>query len=197
MKIDQTIIKFMLNEAAVGVYAAAVKLSEIWYFIPNVICASLLPAIINAKKINDSSYIRRLRGLYILMIGIAMVISISATFFSHEIILLLFGSSYVGAVPSFQVYIWSTLPVFLMVPLMQYLIIENYSKIYFMATITGAFANIVLNIYLIPKYNILGSAYSTLISYFVPFVVFLFHFESRAHLFKIISNKYVKVNSSL
>ena len=50
MKIDQVMIKEMLDSEAVGQYAAAVKLSEAWYFIPMVIASSLFPAIINAKK---------------------------------------------------------------------------------------------------------------------------------------------------
>jgi O-antigen/teichoic acid export membrane protein len=50
MKIDQVMIKEMLDSEAVGQYAAAVRMSEVWYFIPVVISSSLFPAIINAKK---------------------------------------------------------------------------------------------------------------------------------------------------
>jgi len=50
MKIDQVMIKEMLNAEAVGQYAAAVRLSETWYFIPMAISSSLFPAILNAKK---------------------------------------------------------------------------------------------------------------------------------------------------
>ena len=41
MKIDQVMIKEMLDSEAVGQYAAAVRLSEAWYFIPVVVSASL------------------------------------------------------------------------------------------------------------------------------------------------------------
>ena len=50
MDIDQVMIKNMLGNEQAGIYAVAVKLSEVWYFIPGIICASLFPAIINAKK---------------------------------------------------------------------------------------------------------------------------------------------------
>lgn len=60
MKIDQVMIKEMLNAEAVGQYAAAVRLSEAWYFIPMVIIPSLFPAIINAKKISEELYYTRI-----------------------------------------------------------------------------------------------------------------------------------------
>ncbi len=52
MKIDQIMIQNMLGSREVGQYAAAVRLSEVWYFIPMVISSSLFPAILNAKKIS-------------------------------------------------------------------------------------------------------------------------------------------------
>jgi len=53
MKIDQVMIKEMLGSEAVGQYAVAVRLSELWYFIPMIVVSSLFPAIINAKEISE------------------------------------------------------------------------------------------------------------------------------------------------
>jgi len=50
MKIDQVMLKEMLNTKSVGVYAAAVKLCEAWYFVPIAVMASLFPAVIKKKK---------------------------------------------------------------------------------------------------------------------------------------------------
>ena len=64
MKIDQVLIKNMLSDKEVGYYAAAVRISEAWYFVPMAICTSLFPAIINAKKVNEVLYYNRLQKLY-------------------------------------------------------------------------------------------------------------------------------------
>ena len=50
MKIDQVMLKEMLDAKAVGVYASAVKLCEAWYFVPTAVMASLFPAVIEARK---------------------------------------------------------------------------------------------------------------------------------------------------
>ncbi|MGQ9844375.1 MAG: flippase, partial [Spirochaetota bacterium] len=67
MKIDQVMIQEMMDAEAVGQYAAAVRISEAWYFIPMVVSSSLFPAIISAKAQNEELYYARLQKLYDLM----------------------------------------------------------------------------------------------------------------------------------
>lgn len=179
LDIDQIILKSMINTAAVGTYSVAVKLSEVWYFIPNIACASLFPAIINAKKTSEAQYITRLKSLYRLMIGLAVVIAIAVTVVSDWVIRFLFGHAYADAVYPLRIYIWSGVPIFFMAAIVQYLIVENYSKIYFVATVLGAAVNIGLNILFIPHYGIVGSAWATLISYCMPVFVILFNKKTR------------------
>ena len=72
MRIDQIIIKEMLGEYEVGIYSAAVRLSEGCYFIPMLITASLFPAILNGKKQSEELYKQRLQHLYTLMVWMAI-----------------------------------------------------------------------------------------------------------------------------
>jgi len=58
----------------VGLYAAAVRLSEAWYFIPMAITSSVFPAIVNAKKQSEELYYQRLQKLYDLMVWMAVAI---------------------------------------------------------------------------------------------------------------------------
>ena len=44
MKIDQIMLGQMVGDEAVGIYSAAVRVSEVWYFIPTTIVASVFPA---------------------------------------------------------------------------------------------------------------------------------------------------------
>ncbi|WP_213709177.1 flippase, partial [Klebsiella aerogenes] len=49
MRIDQIMIGNMIDDASVGIYSVAVKMVEIWYFVPIAIVSSLFPKIIKAK----------------------------------------------------------------------------------------------------------------------------------------------------
>ena|ERR1035437_6120580 len=173
LKIDQVMIKFYLKEASVGLYAVAVKLSEAWYFIPGIICASVFPAIINAKKTNEEIYSKRLEKLYIFLSGTALSIAIFITIFAPWIIKLLYGVEYLGSVQILQIYVWSGIGLFLSVGINKYFMTENNLKAIFAYNLSAVTANIILNIILIPKIGLNGAAWATLISYSIgPIIVF-------------------------
>jgi O-antigen/teichoic acid export membrane protein len=164
-KIDQVLIKKMLDSQSVGFYAAAVRLSEAWYFIPIAISNALFPAIVNAKSISNELYQSRLQKLYDILAWIAILIAVPVSFLSNEIIGLLYGSKYLPSAPILTIYIWAGVAVFLGVASSQFLVTENLTKISFYRTSIGMITNVLLNIVLIPIYGIVGSAVATLISY--------------------------------
>ncbi len=164
MKIDQIMIKEMLNTESVGKYAVAVRLSEAWYFIPIVISASLFPSIINSKLFNPAQYHIRLQKLYSLMVLIAYLIAIPMTFFSDFVVGILYGEAYSGAGSILMIYIWASVFVFLGVSSGKWYLNENLQRLSLYRTIFGLFLNVVLNYYLISTIGTNGAAISTLIS---------------------------------
>lgn len=167
MRIDQVMIAEMLDVKSVGEYAVAVKLSEVWNFIPMVVCASLLPALGNAKARDEKLYIKRLQYLYDLMVWIVMPIAIGMTFLSTDLVLFLYGREYEAAGPILSVYIWAGLATFLGIASSQFLTVENLLRLSMYRTLVGLVVNVGLNYVLIPIYGIGGAATSTLVSYFI------------------------------
>lgn len=165
MKIDQVMIKNMIGNEQTGIYAVASKLSEFWYFIPSAICASVFPALINAKKTSAELYKIRLKKLYSLMFWLSLLVAIFTTIFAHLIIYILFGNQYIEAVTTLRIYIWAGIGSSVTYALTYYLISENQTKVSAIATVVGAIINIIMNLILIPKYGINGAAFSSLISY--------------------------------
>ncbi len=166
MKIDQVMIKEMLGAKEVGLYAAAVKLSEAWYFIPMAIASSLFPAIINAKVYHKEVYYQRLQKLYDLMVWIAIAIALPTTFLSTLVVEFLYGKEYLGSSSVLIIHIWTAVFVFLGVASSKYLLAENFIKKTFYRTFIGALLNIIMNYYLIGIIGIQGAAISTLVSHF-------------------------------
>lgn len=173
-RVDQIMIKSFLGEVSVGIYSAALKLVEIWYFIPGIVCTSLLPAIINAKKMSVEKYKNRLKLLYVFLGGTAFVVAIFLTIFSDFIIDFLFGQEYIQSVSVLKIYAWASVGFFLSTGFYQYFLAENRLILIFYFYLFLMVLNILLNIFLIPRIGINGAALSTLISYFVGgFIIFL------------------------
>jgi O-antigen/teichoic acid export membrane protein len=177
MKIDQVMIKEMMNAEAVGQYAAAVRLSEAWYFIPMVIASSLFPAIINAKKQSEELYYARLQKLYSLMVWLAIAIALPMTFLSDWVVHFLYGEQYNQAGSVLMIHIWAGIFVFLGVASGKWFMAENLQIFSTVNTSIGAIVNIWLNYILIPKIGVSGAAWATLISYFVAAYLCLLFFK--------------------
>ncbi len=167
MKIDQIMIREMLGDTAVGYYAAAVRLSEAWYFIPMVLAASLFPALINARKRDAELYFQRLQALYAAMVWLGIAIAIPVTFVGPWVINVLYGDEFAPAGLVLIVHIWASVFVFLGVAYGKYLAAENYTRKAFYRTALGALFNVLLNWLLIPVWGIVGAAIALLFAQFV------------------------------
>ena len=180
MRIDQVMIKMMLNNKAAGIYAAAVNLSEAWYFIPMAISSSVFPAIINTKKQSDMLYHQRMQKLYDLMVLLAVAIALPTTFLSSWVIRGLYGDEFLQASGALSIHIWAGVFVFLGVASGKWLLTENLIIISCYRTFLGAAGNIILNLILIPIFHLNGAAIATLLANFLADYLFDFtNFKTR------------------
>ena len=171
-RIDQIMLKNIIDAKAVGLYDSAVRLSELWYFIPTVLAGALFPAIVLARSHSMTSYRRRVIALFKLAIGISLVITLTVYLLASPIILTIFGPTFIESIPILQIYIWAFIPTTIVVIANQILLAENARLILFSSTAIGMVVNIIGNVILIPDYQASGAAFTTVLSSCVV-VVFL------------------------
>lgn len=187
MRIDQIMIKEMLGDYDVGIYSAAVKLSEAWYFFPTLITASLFPAILNAKKENEALYYGRLQNLYTFMVLISLAIVIPVTFLSNEVVVLLYGASFGGAGEVLMIHVWAGLIVGLGLARGKWILVENLQVYTFVFLSAGLVTNVIANYLWIPIYGIEGAAYATVLAQAMGTLVFpLFIKKTRVSFYMMI-----------
>lgn len=167
MKIDQIMLGQMVGDEAVGIYSAAVRISEVWYFIPMIIVASVFPAILEAQKRSEAQYYQRLQHLYDLMVWLSAGVALPMTFLSTPIVTLLFGEAFAESGTVLAIHIWAAVFVFLGVASGKWFVAENRQILSFQRTMLGAVVNVVLNFLLIPGFGAVGAAVATVVSYAV------------------------------
>ena len=172
MRIDQIMIKEMLGEREVGLYSAAVRLSEVWYFIPAIITTSLFPSIVNAKKISEKLYYSRLQRLYTLLVWLSIAIALPMTFLCERLVTVLYGDTYRDAGQVLMIYIWAGVFVSLGVASGAWLTSQNLQNHAFYRTFFGAVINVIMNLVLIPIYGMIGSAIATVIAQMMAALLF-------------------------
>jgi len=164
MRLDTVMLKVMQGDLAVGLYSAATRVSEVWYFIPVAIVSSVSPAIMKAKDDRELFY-GRLRKLFSLMTMTACIIGSIVALASHSIIRILYSSGYSGAAPVLAVHIWASVFVFLGVAQSPWDLSKNLLTLSLYRTIAGAVINVAMNLVLIPRYSAMGAAIATVVSY--------------------------------
>lgn len=165
MRIDQIMLREMLGDNSVGVYSAAVRLAEVWYFIPMAVVPSVFPSIVEARKVSDELFHQRLQKLYRLMALLGYGVAIPGTILANWVVGFLYGSDFSESGPILAILLWAGLFTNLGVARTSYLTTLNWPKVHFMTTSAGCVINIVANLILIPRYGGAGAAVATLLSY--------------------------------
>jgi len=178
MKIDQIMLGQMIGLREVGIYGAALRFSEVWYFIPVSLVASVAPSLTTARKTSTILYYARLENLFRLLVGIALVIAIPMTFVSGYLARTFYGPGYESAGPVLAIHIWAAPFVFLGVAQSPWTLNEGLTKLALARAACGAVINVLLNLVLIPTHGAVGAAVATTISYAMSAVV-LNAFNSR------------------
>jgi O-antigen/teichoic acid export membrane protein len=178
MKVDQVMLGKIIGEESVGVYATAVKVSEMWYFIPTAIAGSVFPKIVSSKEnVSEGLHHKRMQALYDLVSLISYLVIIPVVLSADPLMRFTFGVEYSGAAEILKVHMWAFLFVSLGATQGRWLIAENFTRFAMVAAILGASVNIVLNIVLIPKYGGVGAAWATLFSQAASTYVAYFFYE--------------------
>lgn len=167
LRIDQVMLGALAAETEVGYYAAAVRISEVWYFVPAAIVSSVFPRIVELRASDELQFHRKLQRLYNLLAFLGYAVALPVTLLSPWLVQLLFGAAYRPAGPLLSVLIWAGLFANLTVVRNAHFIALDWGRAQLWTASAGAVSNVVLNLVLIPRYGAMGAAVATCLSYWV------------------------------
>lgn len=159
---DRLLLGFFKTSEDIGIYTSGSQISQLVTFILPSFAFLFLPVmseLYSEKKIQDFSYLYKSTTRWVFLITLPLFLFF--VFFSKEIILLLFGSSYVSGATVLMILslaffvnasvglTWDTL------------LAMDKTKFVMITQGTGAVTNIALNVLLIPPFGIEGAAIGT------------------------------------
>ena len=178
MRIDQVMLRQLAGDAEVGVYSAAVRISEAVYFVPVILVTGLLPRWAAMRDAGGPEYNQMLQGVYDLQALAAYAFAIPISLGAPWLIEFFFGAEYQRAAAVLALHVWAALFVFLGVVRSQEWVFENLNQLTLWTTVAGAVINVALNWWLIPLFGAVGAAGATVIAYAVAAWVSSFCFRS-------------------
>lgn len=164
MNADTLMIGKFLGEESVGFYQGAYKIFFVFQSV-NLICTAVFPRISMYAKTGNNQAIRILNwaalGFTVLILmPIALVIAIWA----EPITLWVYGARMMPSAIVLQWLVWAGAANFLKVYASNLIIARNQQKYMLYAVAGGLILNIVLNLYLIPRFSFPGAAAALVVS---------------------------------
>ena len=105
-KIDQIMLKQMLDNTSVGLYSAALAIAGLWGMIPSAFIQSVSPILYKNAEQDKGMFYKRLKqsyaGIWLLNVAWSLAISI----FSYWVIYFLYGTEYLGARGALVIVVW-------------------------------------------------------------------------------------------
>lgn len=170
-KIDQIMLKHMLDSYSVGLYSVALAIAGLWGMIPSAFIQSVSPILYKDAEENRQMFYKRLKqsyaGIWLLNICWSVLISV----FSYWVIYLLYGEEYLGAQGALIIVVWYTGISSIGSLTQVYLATEDKNKYVNYFALAGLVTDVILNFLLIPKFGIMGAATATLATYTVIHIV--------------------------
>lgn len=164
MRMDQVMLASMTGDEAVGQFSAALRIAEVWYFIPMAVMSAAFPAMMKKREEGPQAYERYLQSLYDGMAWLGFGIAAMTTLAAPWLIPLLYGPSYSTAASVLVIQVWAGVTVAMSFVHGRWLVAEGLQKIGLAYTLAGAVVNLGLNLVLIPRYGAVGAAWATLIT---------------------------------
>lgn len=158
MRVDQIMIGGMLGDFQVGLFSAAIKISETWYFLPSIVGTSVFPALIGSFDAGQKEFERKNMLFFEILTGVGLVIAVVISLASSFIIGLLFGSDYSGSAAILSVHVWGGIFICMGIASSYWLTIHGLQRYNLYRSLAGLAVNIFLNLLLIPRMGALGAA---------------------------------------
>lgn len=162
-RVDQIMLGRLTSMTEVGVYAAAMRFSEVWWVVPPMIIQTLASRYIYPKDLGgqlQSNMARIIAGMALLSLIPCFLISA----IGGEMISLFLGKQYLGAGSVLMIHIWTAVLIFIDAPVNQYLLATHRQSKLVLKSVVLLLFNFGLTLVLIPRHGAYGAAMATLIA---------------------------------
>src|SRR6218665_944934 len=179
MRLDQVMIKEMLSEKELGIYSAVTLISIGWYFIPAAIVTSLLPSMTIIKEQNEQLYLQRLAKMFRFFLLMSTALCLLVYWQGGKLIGIIYGEKYMEGAELLSIHMLSNIPLSLGTGSTIWIILERRQNQNLIKTILGSIVSIVLNSILIPHFELVGAAITTVMTHLVATLVINFFIDKQ------------------
>ncbi|MGV8163189.1 MAG: flippase [Candidatus Nanoarchaeia archaeon] len=158
---DNFVISIFLNSTYLGLYSVAYSFGYYIFYIQTVIIGIFIPILVETRAKSNKNFLKIFCVIRNWVFGLSVFLAMILIFFSKQIVVVFFGGEYAGAGPALSI-----LSVFFLLSVYfsfygYILLIKKDTRFIFYCQLIFAAINILLNVILIQKFNIVGVAFAS------------------------------------
>ncbi len=171
-RIGSIILSFTKTDAEVGWYAASFNLISMLMFISYGFSQAVFPVLSRFYRSSREGFLGIAEKSFHYLLIIGLPIALGITILADKIIHFVYGDQFHNSVLALKILIWSIPFIYVNSPLLRILYSANKQHVAMIISFIGMVLNILLNMFLIPRFSYLGASISTLVSEIVNFVFY-------------------------
>ena len=161
---DSVMMGYWQMMTEVGWYNAAHKIALFGLIPAGLISGSFYPALSKFSKDSKDKFQKIYNYQMEVMVFLALPLIVGGIVLASKIIYVFYPLDFAPAGLAFQILILTTGIIFIHRPFFDVLVSLNHQRKIFWITLSGALFNVVLNVFLIPKYSLYGAAFATFLT---------------------------------
>jgi len=170
---DTVMLASISGQDAVGLYNAAYRLLEFTLIVPAYYNGAIFPVISASHNTNPQRFMLIYRRSVKYMWVASLPLAIGTAALAPRLVEVLYGQAYAACVPALRVLMWTLLLIAVNSINAPYLIAMHRQKSVTTLTLAAVLLNVGLNFWAIPRFGILGAAWTTLVSEAVMVTLFM------------------------
>ena len=175
IRMDIAFVEYFIGFEAVGNYALASRLVEIFYIVPSIYISAKITKIVMLYEGSQESFKLHLNVVNSTLFYSALILSIAIMLVSDKVISFVFKGKYTDAYSIVNILCFSLIPVFCGNIVGRFFLLKGRPWLILINTFCGLGCNFFLNFILVPIYGVQGAAFSTVASQiFSNFIINLF-----------------------
>lgn len=171
MRIDQIMLKEMLGEKELGIFAAALPISNVWAVIPTTMVISLAPFLAKKMQQNENEYNSELVKIFRLFAIVSLLGALLTAAASPFIVKLIYGIQYQSTAAILSTYVFVNVFIFQGIAQSLWVVNHNIRSVTMIGTFLAAIIGIFSNAVMIKKFGVIGAAYSVILTQCASVVV--------------------------
>lgn len=161
---DILIISWMKTAADVGIYSAAIRIIQILYVVPGIVQMGTLPLFSRLAKIDNIKFRTALEQTVSLVFLISLPVALGGIILGGPMMTFLFGNAFASGSPALKLLLATLVIDYPGTIIVNAIFAYSHQKSLIISSALGATANVGLDLLLIPRWGMTGSAVATLIA---------------------------------